>query len=492
MITLDSFLTGFLQVMDVWVILFIVLGTILGILFGAAPGLTASTAIAMFLPITFGMEANAAFAFLLAIYCAGLYAGSIPAILISTPGAPGNAATVMDGYPMCQSGRAGRALTLSVMASCIGGLFSALCLFFLSPVISSFALKFGPPEYFAISLMGITCVASVTGKDTIKGLTGTLLGLTIAMIGMDPVSGNLRFTFGQSSMITGVGLIPVLVGLFAMPEVFAQTENIGRETIVKIQEFKTDRPRFAEYWSKKVLLVKSSIIGTIVGAIPGTGSTIASWFAYNEAKRTSKTPEEFGKGSAEGIVACESANNAVTGGALIPLITLGIPGDGVAAMLLGALTVQGLAPGPLLLVDHSEILTYFLWVLILSNILMTVMGLYGSKYAPKILSIPFRYLSPFIVVFCAIGAYSSANSFFDVKAMIVLGFLGYVLKKVGFPAPTIALGFVLGSIVEFNLVRSLIVSHGNPLIFFQKPVSLTIIILTVLMTFLMFKRTKTS
>lgn len=488
LIGFDNVLSGLLQLLDGSVLLAVLMGSIIGFVFAAIPGLTASTAIAMFLPFTFTMTTNTGFGFLLSIYCVGMYAGSIPAILISTPGTPSNAATVLDGNPMAQRGEAGKALSYAVIGSFFGGMFSALCLFLFAPVISSIALRLGPPEYFMLALMGITCVASISGKDIFKGLISSMLGMIIGMVGMDTFYGNMRFTFGSISMMSGLSVVPVLVGVFALPEVFEKANKIGTEGTAIMQRITPYKATFAEFWKRKAVMIKSSLMGVIIGAIPGTGAIISTWLAYNEAKSTSKTPEEFGHGSEEGILASETSNNSTTGGALIPMLTLGIPGDGITAMMLGALTIQGLAPGQSFLTEHPTILTFFVWVLVLSNILMLMMGLLGTRFFPKLLSVPTEYLYPFIVVFCVIGAYTSSNSHFEVRAMVILGLLAFILKSFDFSMPSFALGFVLGPIMEYNLYTSLVISNGNALIFFQRPYSLIIFALTVLIIRTMLKR----
>lgn len=484
--------SGFIQIMDISVLAFACIGVFVGILFGAAPGLTATTAIALFTPMTFKMPINDSFAFLLGIYCGGYYAGSIPAILIKTPGAPGNAATVIEGYPMAEKGQAGKALSLSVGSSFIGGILSALTLFLFAPFITEFALKFGSPEYFAVCMMGLACIASVSGKDIIKGVTGAIIGILISSIGMDSISGISRFTFGSVRMMGGVALIPALIGFFALTEVFNKTESIGRDTIKKITEITNFIPRFMDYWPYKWTILKSSLIGIIIGAIPGTGPTIASWMSYNEAKRTSKNPELFGQGSPEGLIACEASNNAVTGGALIPLMTLGLPGDSVTAILLGALMIQGLSPGPMLLVEHFDLLSFFLWILIVSNTVMLVLGLIGSRYAPYILKVPMQILVPFIMVFCVAGTYAVNNSYFDVQAAIILGILGFILSKFGFSMPPLVLGFLLGPLIELNFQRAMISSQMNPLVFVQSPLSIVIWAMTIFFTVFMYRRQKSS
>lgn len=481
-----------MQIMDLSVLAFAFMGVVVGILFGAAPGLTATTAIALFTPMTFKMPINDSFAFLLAIYCGGYYAGSIPAILIKTPGAPGNAATVIEGYPMAEKGQAGKALSLSAGSSFIGGILSAFTLFLLAPFITEFALKFGSPEYFAVCMMGLACIASVSGKDLIKGVTGAIIGILISSIGMDSISGISRFTFGNIQMMGGVALIPALIGFFALTEVFSKTEGIGRDSVKKITEITNFIPRFMDYWPYRWTIIKSSIIGIIIGAIPGTGPTIASWMSYNEAKRTSKNPELFGTGSPEGVIACEVSNNAVTGGALIPLMTLGLPGDSVTAILLGALMIQGLSPGPMLLVEHFDLLSFFLWVLIVSNTALLILGLIGSRYAPYILKVPMQILVPFIMVFCVAGTFAVNNSYFDVKAAIILGILGFILSKFHFSMPPLVLGFLLGPLIELNFQRAMISSQMNPLVFVQSPLSIVIWAMTIFFTVFMYRRQKSS
>ncbi|MDR2005718.1 MAG: tripartite tricarboxylate transporter permease [Acidaminococcales bacterium] len=485
---LQNVIQGFGQMANPGILAFCVAGALIGVVFGAIPGLTATTAIAMFTPMTFKMSLETSFAFLLGIYCGGYYAGSIPAILIRTPGAPGNAATCLDGYPMCEQGKAGKALSLSVVSSCIGGLFSSLMLFLFAPLVSSMALRFGAPEYFAVALMGMTCIISVSSKDLVKGVAGALIGVVISMIGMDSISGMPRFTFGSVRMMAGVSLIPALIGFFALTEVFGKTEEIGRNKKMNVIDLSFHRPVFMEYWAVKWNLFKACVIGTVIGAIPGTGPTIASWLAYNEAKRTSKNPEQFGKGSSEGIIACEASNNAVTGGALIPLLTLGIPGDSVTAILLGALMLQGLTPGPMMLMENFGILAFFLAVLFVSNIVMLIAGLFGSKFFPYILAVPSKILIPFVMVFCLVGTYASSGSFFDLKAVVAIGILGFALQKMKFTMPPLVLGFLLGPILENNFQRAMLASNNNPLVFVQSPLSVGILLLTAILTVVLYRR----
>ena len=334
-------------------LLWINVGLAGGIMVGALPGLTGTMAMALLLPLTYGLASIPGVMLLLGVYCGSIYGGSITAILINTPGTPASAATSLDGYPMAQKGHGLKALHVALSASTIGGLFSCAVLLFAAPPIASFALKFGPAEYFALALFGLTIIASVGGKSQIKGLLMGFVGLLISCIGIDPMDGVSRFTFGINRMEGGIDTIPVLIGLFAITEIMAKARDMNKATgtAVKVEKEKT---RFRDVLKYKMVLLKSSILGVFIGAVPGTGAAISSFLAYNEAKRTSKHPEEYGHGSEEAVVASESANNAVTGATLIPLLTLGIPGDTNTAVLLGALTMQGIAAGPQLFTQHGE------------------------------------------------------------------------------------------------------------------------------------------
>lgn len=478
-----------LTVLDPVILGWIFLGVIVGIIFGAAPGLTATTAVALFTPVTFYMSLNTSLSFLLGIYCGGFYAGSIPAILIKTPGAPGNAATVMDGYPMAQKGQAGAALGYSIVSSWIGGTVSAFALLIFAPVIGAIALKFGAPEYFAVAVLGLVCIAGVSGKSLLKGIAGATIGMFLGAIGMDPIWGIARFTFDNVGLMGGIALIPALVGLFAVTEVLAKAETLhleGGELIAQVTKLMIN---MREYWIHRWILLKSIIIGIIVGAIPGTGPTIASWLAYDEAKRSSKHPEKFGTGLPEGVMACESSNNAVTGGALIPLITLGVPGDTVTAVLLGALMIQGLTPGPLLIQEKYYLVATLLWLLIIANLFMLAMGLVGSKLFPYVLRMPMKILLPIVTVLCVTGGYAVNNSFFDVQMLMVIGIIGFIMMKFGFPVPPIVLGMILGPIIEPNFRRALMGAEMSPLVFVSSPLSAGLLLLTVVLVAFMYRRT---
>lgn len=459
------------------------IGLSAGIIVGALPGLTGTMAIALLLPVTYGMSPVPSMILLLGVYCGGIYGGSITAILINTPGTPASAATSLDGYPMAKSGRPKRALHLALSASLFGGIFSVIVLMVASPMIARFALKFGPPEYFALAVFGLTIISGVGGNSLTKGLLMGLTGLLISSIGLDPITGIDRFNFGITSLTAGVGIIPALIGLFAVTEIMAKIQEVDVLSGEKIKLGKEPNYRWLDIAKYKITLLKSSVIGTFIGAVPGTGAAISSFLSYNEAQRTSKTPHLFGTGCEEGIVAPEAANNAVTGAALIPLLTLGIPGDTNTAVLLGALTMQGIIPGPKLFVEQKTWVYTIMLALILINLFMYLQGKIFVKVFANVNKVPNKVMIPILVMLCVIGAYAVRMSTFDVVLMVCLGFLGYGLKKLDFQLTPMVIGIVLGPLCESNLRRSLIMANGSPSIFFTRPISLIFLSLAVIMAF---------
>lgn len=455
------------------------LGVTLGIIFGALPGLTATMGVAVLLPVTFGMDPTTGILFLLGVYCGGIYGSSIPAILIKTPGTPASAAILEDSAALVKQGRAGEALRATVFASAVAGFISALILLFVAPQLAKFALKFGPAEYFAIALFGLTMISKVSAKSVLKGTFMGMLGMFVSVVGMDPITGTPRFAFGNTNLLGGLALVPVLVGLFAITEIFVQTQS-ANEVKAKVQAKITDKKEslfhFFKYWKT---ILKSSLIGTFIGMIPGTGAPLASFLSYNEAHRSSKKKEEYGKGSMEGIIASEAGNNGVTGATLIPLLTLGIPGDTVTAILLGALLIQGLNPGPQLFTEHADVMYGVMIGLLVINVILYIQGRIASKVFAKITSVPMNVLIPILITLCFVGSYSVNNTLFDVKVMIAFGLLGYVLIKLGFPLIPMLLGIVLGPIAEPNLRRALIASQGDWSVFLTKPIALVFILLSV-------------
>ena len=458
------------------------IGLAAGIIIGALPGLTGTMGIALLLPLTYGMSSIHGMMLLLGVYCGGIYGGSITAILINTPGTPASAATSLDGYPMAQQGHAKRALHDALAASMIGGLISCIILLTCAPMVAKFALNFGAREYFALSLFGLTIIASVGGKSVLKGLLMGFAGLLLGCVGIDSLEGVSRFTFGNNYLTGGFNIIPVLIGLFAITEIMTKSRDINKAvgTTVAVEEEKVS---FADVLRYKIELLKSSVIGAFIGAVPGTGAAIASFLAYNEAHRTSKHPEEYGVGSEEGLVACESSNNAVTGATMIPLLTLGIPGDTNTAVLLGALTMQGIQPGPMLFTKQANWVYSIMIGMMLVNLFMYLQGRLFVKGFSNITKISTKIMVPCLVVLCVIGAYAIKYNTFNAAAMVVIGVIGYLLKKLDFPLTPMVIGLVLGNLCESNMRRALLLSRGNWLTFFQSPIACVFLALAVFMLF---------
>jgi len=468
----------FITVFQPQVFLLISIGVMGGILIGALPGLTATMSVALLIPMTFGMPPVLGLSMLMGIYVGGIYGGSIAAILIRTPGTPSSAATVLDGYPLAQKGQAGKALGMATIASFIGGIFSAIVLILLAPQLAKIALEFGPPEYFAMALFGLTIISSVSG-NALKGLIAGTVGMLLSTIGADPISGANRFTFDSMNLTSGIAFIPALIGLFAISEAMLQIEKMKKE-VVDTQKVSGLFPSLQEFKMCARTFLRGSILGTFIGIVPGTGAGIASWVTYNETKRASKTPEKFGTGHIEGIAATESANNAVTGGALVPLLTLGIPGDTVTAVLLGGLMIQGLAPGPMLFSKHPDVIAGLFAAIIVANFCMLIYGLIGVKLFAKVLNIPKKVLIPTIVILCFVGTYSINMSVFDLGVMLVFGVIGYFMQKYDFSPAAMCIALILGPIAEQNFRLGLIMSDGSPSIFFTSPISAVLIVLAVL------------
>ena len=486
---IENLINGFHEFFSIGSFVFMNIGLFLGVVFGSIPGLTVMLCIVLFLPFTYSMSAIHAFMFLLGIYCAGSYGGSISAILIKTPGTPHAAATMMDGYPLSQKGHTKKALDIALNASTFGGIFSAIVLLFLAPQVARVAMRMGSPEYFLICVFGLTIIAGVSGKSIAKGVIAGCLGLFISMIGMDTISGStMRFSFNNVYLYGGIDLVIALIGLFALVEVFnnakkgmstATADPGDMEAALKQQDKANDHLSRDEYKQIAKPTIVSSIIGVIIGIIPGTGASMASFLSYDTARKMSNHPEDFGEGSIEGVAAAESANNAVTGATLIPLLTLGIPGDGAVAIMLGALMINGLTPGPNLFTDHGPKVYAIMIGLIFVNLFMYVQGRYLTRLFAKVVKIPREILTPIIVVFCFAGAYSIKDSLFEVGVALCFGLIAYVMSKIDFPTIPILLGLVLGALTEKNFRRSMVISDGSWDIFVSRPFSIVFIILIV-------------
>ncbi len=479
---LDMIIGGFGSVMTFEALALMLVGTVLGIIFGVIPGLSAATAVALFLPLTFGMDPIVAIALMMALYIGGSSGGFIAAILVNIPGTPASVATTFDGYPMAQKGEAGRAMGASVVFSFIGGLLSIIALLFIAPPLASFAMKFGPVEYFAATVFALTILGSLTGESFIKGIISGLLGLMLTTVGSAPIDYTDRFTFELYQLSAGFTPLVVLVGMFAINEIvkaaaYDPDAAAAKPITFKIRGFGIS---LKEVIQQMPNAIKASIIGTGIGILPGIGGSAASLVAYSAAKSTSKTPEEFGKGSMEGLVASETSNNAVVGGNMIPLLTLGIPGDIVTALLLGAMTLYGMAPGPLLIVTNANLLYSIFAALMICNLMMLIVQFFGIKVFVRMLAIKRHYLFPIIIAMCAVGAYSANNVSFDVIVFGFFGLLGYVLMKFDFPFAPLVVGFILGPLLEINLRRGLMLHDGDFTRFFQSPIAVAFLVAAVL------------
>ncbi|MET3698580.1 putative tricarboxylic transport membrane protein [Bacillus oleivorans] len=480
---MEYLLQGFVNVFAPEVILLVIAGVIVGIIIGALPGLTATMGVALFLPVTFGMDAVTGILLLIGVYFGSIYGGSISAILLNTPGTPASAATALDGHVLTQQGKAGKALGIAAIASAAGGLLSALLLIFISPQLAEIALNFSAPEMFGLALFGLSIISSISGGSILKGLIAGMVGLVISTIGMDPMTSYPRFTFDQLSLLNGLNFIPVMIGLFAVSEalVTMEEELRGKGTINKVIASYI-LPKWSELKHLWGTMIRSGFIGSFIGIIPGAGADIAAFVSYNEANRFAKKEEKdsFGKGNPKGVAAAEAANNGVTGGAMVPLLTLGIPGDAVAAVLLGALIVQGIQPGPQLFTTSADLVYTLFAGMLVANVLMLIFGLSGIRLFTKILKVPKNILAAVIIVLSVVGSYAISNNFFDVYTMLGAGIIGYFMKKFGFPASPIVLALILGPMAESELRRALVMSEGSYSIFFTRPISLLFIILAIL------------
>ncbi len=461
------------------VLLMVFIGVAGGITIGALPGLTATMGVALLVPFTFGRPPTESLAMLLGIYCGAMYGGSISAILIRTPGTPAAAATVLEGYPMGQKGQAGRALSMALFASFCGGTIGALIMTFLSPVVSRFALEFGPVEYFALALFGLSVIISISGDSVVKGVMSGMFGLLLATIGFDPISGFPRYTFGRVELLEGPAFIPTLIGLFAVSEILNSIEKMG-----VLKEIKASIDRYIPSWQDiKVSLkniVKSSLIGTAIGSIPGAGGDIAAFVSYGEAKRSSKHPHLYGTGVIEGVAATEAANNACSGGAMIPLLSLGVPGDAVTAVLLGAFVIQGLQPGPLLYREHLDVVYNVFASMLVANVAMLLVGMAGIRLFARIILVKREILNPVIFVLSLVGSFAMRQNIFDVGLTLGFGVLGWIMMRAKFPLSPILLALILGPMTEANLRRALTISQGRFSILVSRPIAIALFVLAAL------------
>ncbi len=475
---------GIFSLADPMILLMIFAGTVFGVVIGALPGLTSTMGVALLVPVTFGMSPEMGLALLGAIYCSSTYSGAISAILINIPGTPANCCTILDGYPMTQKGESGRAIALATSASAFGGFISIFALLFMAPPLAEFALKFGAQEYFLLALFGVSVIASLSDRNMLKGLWAGALGLFLSIIGMHPLTGDVRFTAGIAELYSGLPIVIALIGLYSIPEVISslsgsdnsekQVNAVGSGVISQMMEL----------FKYKMLIFRATVIGIIVGIVPGAGSSIASFVAYDDAKRSSKTPELFGTGSPEGVIASETSNNAVVGGSLIPALTLGVPGNAVSAVLIGGLMIHGLKPGPTLFIENSSIVYSFIMSLFVSNLAFIPVGLFIARYGIKLIETPASILGPLVIGLAVMGSYAINMSVVEIMLMLGIGLIGFLMKEFDVPREPLVLGLVLGSMAEGELARAFSLVHGSVPMLLKSmatsPLSLVIIALTLL------------
>ena len=457
--------------------LVIIAGVIMGILVGVLPGLSPAMGVALLVPFSYGLDPLLALILLVAVYSAANYGGTITAIAINTPGTPSAIVSTFDGYPLTKQGKPGRALGASVIASTFGGISGTIILIFFSVPLAKAALTFGPAEYFALSVFGLTIVSSLSTGNWIKAFVATLIGLLLNTVGMDPFTGFTRFSFGVTELADGFNFIPALIGLFALGEIFLSIEK-SEKIKNKLQKVSGKMPGLKEMWGIKRTIAQSSLLGTIIGVVPGAGATIAAFIAYNEAKRSSKNPELFGKGALDGVAASGAATSGSVGGALVPLLTLGIPGSAATAVLVGALVLHGITPGPELFKDNAPLVYGLFSSLFIAYAVMFFIGFLGNQLWIKIIAAPKSILYPMILAIAFIGSYSVGNSMFDVWSCFGFGVLGWVLRRYDFPTAPVILGLILGFLAETNFRRALLI--GDSSIFFTRPISLIMLILAAL------------
>lgn len=483
MIDFASIYAAFLQTLRPECFFSILGGTLFGTVIGALPGLGPIVGITMVLPFTYAMGPLAAIGLLLGLYCGSVYGGSLSAILINTPGTPNSAATCFDGYPMAKRGEAGKALAWATIGSVFGGLFSTLVLIISGPQLAKFALRFGPVETFALIMLALTCIATVSRGSTVAGIMTGMIGLFMAAVGPDPLDGDIRFDFGFFQLTAGFGLIPVVVGIFALSEVFTRAGEAADQITATVSYDGMVFPKWKEYWVKgrPLQILKAAAIGTGVGILPGTGAATAAFISYAEAKRTSPRRANFGDGEPDGILASEIANNAVTGGALVPSLALGLPGDAVTAVMLATLVLHGITPGVRLMIDNPVAVYSSFISLTIANISMFFFGILVAKLFAYILKVPEVLLMGLVVILCLLGTYGVRSNMFDVYLTLASGLLGYMLRIIGAPLAPLVIGLVLGQQLELSLRQGLIVTGDSFAKFFVgHPIAVFLFIITAL------------
>lgn len=482
--TISHLFYGFSVAASPMNLLFCFIGTITGVLIGILPGLGPSAGIAILLPITYGLTPTTGIILLAGIYYGSMYGGSITSILLGVPGDPSSVMTTVDGYPLAQQGRAGAAMGMSTLGSFIGGTISVIIITFLAPALAKIALSFGPPEYFALMVLGLTAVAGLSTDSALKAFMSALIGLFISIVGLDLVTGLPRFTFGVMELFDGIDFVIVALGLFGISEILLSLDEETADIQVDKEELKLHRllPNLQDWIVSKWHILQATVVGFIIGMLPGAGATVATFISYGIAKKTAK-PERralMGKGAIEGVAAPETANNAASVGAFVPLLTLGVPGSASTAIMMGALMMFGLRPGPQLFEKNPD----FVWGLIgsmyIGNILIVLTVLLAIPLFVKMLRVPVGLLNAIVMAFIVLGAFSINNSIFDVGMTLFFGFLGYIMKKMNYPIPPLVLALVLGNMLETALRQSLIISNGSVTVFFTRPISAVLMVIALI------------
>jgi len=467
---LDSLFAGLQLVGNVEAFLALGLGVAIGVIGGAIPGMSATMAVALTLPFTFSMSPITGILLLLGVYKGGIFGGSIPAILIKTPGTPASSATVLDGYPMAEKGQAGKALGMALWASCTADLISNLALIFFAGFLASFALSFGPPEFFTLILFSLTIIAGVSGDSLLRGGLSAMLGLLLATIGLDLVYGTNRFTFGNPNMMGGLNFIAVLIGLFAIPEILSMVWNPSSHDGVA-RSLGKNKVTFQEYKNSFKSIVRGSFIGVFLGSIPGIGAAPSAFLSYSEARRKSPNKENFGKGEIEGVAASEAGNNGVAGATLIPLLALGVPGDVITAIIMGAFMIHGLQPGPMMFILNVDVIYGLFIGLIVSSVFLFFIGSVAIRGFKYVADIPRGVLFPAVLVLCVYGVFAVNNNIFDVGVMFAMGAVGFVMLRYKVPAAPFLIAFILGPLLEDNFRQSMLMSGSSGWVLFRGPIT---------------------
>lgn len=470
---------GFQVALSLQGLSFVFIGVVIGTVIGMIPGLGPITAIAVMIPITYGMDPAIALLLMAGVYYGAAYGGAASSILLNAPGTSEAVATTFDGHPLAKQGKAGKALAIAAIGSFVGGTISIILLTFLAPLLAKVAVSFGPPEYFALMLMGLTAIASLSEGSTIKALISGTIGLIIATIGIDAQTGTPRFTFGSPHLLEGIDFLVIALGLFALAEVASLIKN-RKEKATNMHNVGSLKLTKKEAKEVAPTMGRQSLVGFLVGVLPGAGGTIASFLAYISEKKLSKNPEEFGKGAIRGVAAPESANNAASSGAFVPLLSLGIPGSGTTAVMLGALIVLGLQPGPLLMTDHPDVFWGVIASMYIGNILLLILNLPLIPYISRILLLPRQLLISLVIVFCIIGVYAVSFSTFDLYLLLGFGVIGYVMRLIKFPAAPLLLAFILGGMMEQAFRQSLTISNGSYSIFLTSPIAAVLLLIALL------------